>query len=639
MLQLMPAVSCKTKVIATVTRLPEGNQAARIAYVSLEESESTIMTGAMFIAECLKQEGVTKVFGQCGHTNYALIDACYQHGIEYVSFRHEQQAAHAADAYFRVTHKLAVVNVHLSPGMTNAITGVISAAADCTPMLVICGNTPAYNHAREPHQGIRFHQDASQGDIYRPFCKRVWRVDDVKLLEDVMPRALNVAQTGRSGAVLIDVPMNVFSAQINAEAVTVARRPSYGRAAGSRAGIDEAACLLLAAAKPVIFAGNGVLLSEACDELKQLAELLEIPVATTLMGKGAFPERHQLALGTTGIWGTRVANEITKEADVVLAIGTGFGEADCSSWKPEHTFAIPPARLIQIDIDPQEIGKIYPVEVGIVGDARDTLRELIARLRGEKPLAATASARKSELDRRKRDWDAELVASQTNEDKPIHPARLLAELSKAAPEDAIFVTDVGWNKNGAGQQLKCSLPGTFITSGGMATMGFSPAAAIGAKIGVPDRKVICLVGDGGFLSVIGALTTAVELDVPVLWVLFNNFCFSTILSVGKRYFKNTYGTEFTKPDGTPYNPDFMLLAKSFGIESDLVVEPSELGAALEKALKANVPYLLEVRTRGDVPMPRTGYWDIADFLVGGNGPAEEVLNVSHAADKIETPVG
>ena len=596
------------------------------------------MTGAMFIAACLKQEGVIKVFGQCGHTNYALIDACHQHGIEYVSFRHEQQAAHAADAYFRVTHKLAVVNVHLSPGMTNAITGVISAAADCTPMLVICGNTPAYNHAREPHQGIRFHADASQGDIYRPFCKRVWRVDDVKLLADVMPRALNVAQTGRSGAVLIDVPMDVFSAQLEAEAVTVARRPSYGRAAGSSAGIDEAACLLLAATRTVIFAGNGVLLSEACDELKQLAELMEIPVATTLMGKGAFPELHPLALGTAGIWGTRVANQTTKEADVILAIGTGFGEADCSSWNPAHTFSIPPSRLIQIDTDPQEIGKIYPVEVGIMGDARGTLRELIARLRGEKPLTATSPARKAELDRRKRDWEAELVASQTNEDKPIHPARLLFELSKAAPADAIYVTDVGWNKNGAGQQLKCSVPGTFITSGGMATMGFSPAAAIGAKIGAPDRKVICLVGDGGFVSVIGALTTAVELNVPVLWVLFNNFCFSTILSVGTRYFRNTYGTAFTRPDGTPYNPDFMLLAKAFGIESDLVIEPADLAPALEKALKANVPYLLEVRTRGDVPMPRTGYWDIADFLVGGNGPLDEVVIPAPATDNIETPV-
>jgi acetolactate synthase-1/2/3 large subunit len=591
------------------------------------------MTGAMFVAQCLKQEGVTKVFGQCGHTNYALIDACYQHGIEYISFRHEQMAAHAADAYFRVSHKLAVLNVHLSPGMTNAVTGVISAAADCTPMLVICGNTPAYNHAREPHQGIRFHADASQGDIYRPFCKRVWRVDDVRLLVDVIPRALNLAQTGCPGAVLIDVPMDVFSAQIDADAVTVSRRPSHGRCAGSSAGVAEAACLLLAAAKPVIFAGNGVVLSEACDELKELAELMQVPVATTLIGKGAFPEEHPMAVGVTGIWGTRAANETTKDADVILAIGTRFGEADCSSWNPAYTFAIPPSHLIQIDIDPQEIGKIYPVEVGIVGDAKETLRELITRVRGEKGFVPNGKVRLQTVDRRKQAWAVELVASQTNDGKPIHPARLLGELSKAAPSDAIFVTDVGWNKNGAGQQLRCSKPGTFITAGGMATMGFSPAAAIGAKLGAPDRKVICLVGDGGFLSVIGALTTAVELGVPVLWVLFNNFCFSTIRTVGVNYFKNSYGTEFTRPDGTPYNPDFTLLAKAFGIEGALVEEPSELSDALKVALAAEGPYVLEVRTRGDVPMPRTGYWDIADFLKGGNGPTED-----QARNEIETSV-
>src|SRR6266446_3089764 len=191
------------------------------------------MTGAMFIAECLRQEGVTKVFGQCGHTNYALIDACYKLGIDYVSFRHEQQAAHAADAYYRVSHKLAVVNVHLSPGLTNALTGVATAAADCTPMLVIAGNTPSYHHAREPHQGIRFHADASQGDIFRPICKRVWRIDDAKFITDVMPRALNVAQTGRPGAVLVDVPMDVFSQPVKAELPnTMKRRATHGRPAG-----------------------------------------------------------------------------------------------------------------------------------------------------------------------------------------------------------------------------------------------------------------------------------------------------------------------------------------------------------------------------------------------------------------------
>jgi acetolactate synthase-1/2/3 large subunit len=576
------------------------------------------MTAALFIAQCLKQEGVTKVFGQCGHTNYALIDACHRLGIEYVSFRHEQLAAHAADAYYRVSHKLAVLNVHLSPGLTNTLTGVASAAADSTPMVIFAGNTPSYHHAREPHQGIRFHADASQGDIFRPICKRVWRVDDAKFFADVMPRALNLAQTGRPGPVLIDVPMDVFSQQIDAQVDTVARRPEYRRFVAPDDGIADAARLLAAAERPAIFAGNGVLLSEAADELRQLAELRSIPVATTLMGKGAFSERHALALGMSGIWGTAVANDTTRAADVLLAVGTAFGEADCSSWDPRFTFAIPPTKLIQIDIEAHEIGKIYPVEVGLVGDAKATLRELIRHLRALGPFHKKEETRLAELAGARAAWEATLTESQQDAGRPIHPARLLHEISQIAPDDAIFVTDVGWNKNGAGQQLKISRPGSFITSGGLATMGFAPGAAIGARLGAPDRKVICLVGDGGLLSAIGAFATAVELGVPVLFVLFNNFCFSTIRTVGTTYFNNAYGTEFTTPDGQPYNPDFPLLAKAFGMGGDLVIDPEDLAPALKKALASDQPYLLEVRTRADVPMPRTGYWDIADFLRVGN---------------------
>lgn len=576
------------------------------------------VTGAMYMAECLRQEGVTKVFGQCGHTNYALIDACHRLGIEYISFRHEQMAAHAADAYFRVTHKLAVLNVHLSPGMTNALTGVATAAADSTPMVVFTGNTPSYHHAREPHQGIRFHADASQGDIYRPICKRVWRVDDAKLLVDVMPRALNVAQTGRPGAVLLDIPMDIFSAHIDMpEQQTSSRRPGYGRSVGAAEGIARAAKLLRGAKSPAIFAGNGVLLSEAWDELRAVAELLGAPVATTLMGKGVIAEDHPLACGATGIWGTRMANDAMRNADVILAVGTAFGEADCSSWRPDQTFAIPPTRLIQVDISPDEIGKIYPVEVGIVGDAQATLRAIKETL-VDSPAITIRGDRVAALQKQRDAWQKELAKDQRNDGVPIHPARLLSEISRVAPEDAVFVTDVGWNKNGAGQQLVTRHPQTFITSGGMATMGYAPAAAIGAKIGLPERKVVALVGDGGFLSVAGSLTTAVELGIPVLWIIFNNFCFSTIRTVGVTYFKNSYGTEFTTPDGKQYNPDFMLLAKSFGLKSALVEQPADLEKALATAFAADEPYLLEVRTRGDVPMPRTGYWDIADFLAHGN---------------------
>ena len=578
-----------------------------------------MMTGAMFMAECLRQEGVTKVFGQCGHTNYALIDACHKLGIEYVSFRHEQMAAHAADAYFRVTHKLAVLNVHISPGMTNALTGVVTAAADCTPMVVIAGNTPSYHHAREPHQGIRFHADASQGDIYRPVCKRVWRVDDAKLLHDVMPRALNVAQTGRPGAVFLDIPMDVFSAHVEPPIhATTRRRPADGRTGAAPASLTEAAELLGGARSPAIFAGNGAVLSEAAGELRILAESLGAPVATTLMAKGIIPDEHPLACGMSGIWGTRVANDVMRGADVLLAVGTVFGEADCSSWRPEYTFAIPPTRLVQIDIDPQEIGKLYPVEIGLVGDARTVLRQLNEHLQGTPIASAEVERRTADVQRMRQSWTAELVASQHDDGVPIHPARLLGEIAKVAPKDTIYVTDVGWNKNGAGQQLPVAQPQSFITSGGLATMGFAPAAAIGAKIGQPTRPVVGLVGDGGFLSVCGALTTAVELGIPVVWIIFNNFCFSTIRTVGVTYFKNSYGTEFTTPDGKPYNPDFPMLAKAFGVESARVDNPGDLAEALKIAFSASVPYLLEVRTRGDVPMPRTGYWDIADFLAHGN---------------------
>ena len=575
------------------------------------------LNGAMYIAACLKADGVEKVFGQCGHTNYGLIDACYRHGIEYISFRHEQQAAHAADAYYRVTRKLAVLNVHLSPGMTNAITGVISAAADSTPMIVFAGNTPSYHHPREAHQAIRFHADASQGDLYKPFSKRVWRVDDAKALPDVIPSALRLAQTGRPGVVFIDVPMDVFAQKVEKELPDLKHtRPTYEHPLGNPAGIAAAAKLLAAAKRAVLYAGNGIAISNAQPELRELAELTSIPVATTLTAKGQFPETHELSVGVTGIWGTRAANDCCREADVVLAVGTAFGEADCSSWRPEFTFAIPPSRLVQIDISPQEIGKSYPAEIGIVGDAKLTLRALIEELKKlpRKPDPAYAGV----IAKRKKDWQTEVGQTQAENGKPIHPARLLAEVIKAAPSDAIFVTDVGWNKNGAGQQLRVQTPNSFLTSGGMATMGFAPAAAIGAKIGAPDRKVIGMVGDGGLLSVIGALATAVELNVPVLWILFNNYCFSTIRTVGSTYFNNVYGTEFTTPDGQPYNPDFMLLAKAFGIEADLVIEPDNLAAGLKKAMSAKGPYLLEVRTRGDVPMPRTGYWDIADFLRLGN---------------------
>ena len=266
-----------------------------------------MMTGAMFMAQCLQQEGVTKVFGQCGHTNYALIDACHKLGIEYVSFRHEQLAAHAADAYFRVSHKLAVLNVHLSPGMTNAMTGVVTAAADSTPMMVISGNTPSYHHAREPHQGIRFHADASQGDIYRPFCKRVWRDRrrEVPGGRDAARAERGADRPSRRGAARR--PDGRLLAADRADRSPWPGGRTSRRGGGRPGGVAAARDLLAAARRPLIFVGNGAALSEAwAGTASQVAELSAIPVATTLMAKGVFPEDHALSLRNDRHLGHRV---------------------------------------------------------------------------------------------------------------------------------------------------------------------------------------------------------------------------------------------------------------------------------------------------------------------------------------------
>lgn len=577
------------------------------------------ITGAMFMAQSLKEEGVEKVFGQCGHTNYALIDACQRHGIEYISFRHEQQAVHAADAYYRLSKKIAVLNLHLSPGLTNAITGIATGASDCTPMIVIAGNTQSYHHPREAHQSMRLHTDASQQDLLKPICKRVWRVDQVNWLKDIMHRAFTIALTGRPGAVFIDMPMDMFGEKVSFEPDTIRRRPNFPRSVADPQGLAEAAKLLLNAKNPVIYAGNGVNLSDATEELKEIAETLQAPVATTLVAKGVFNEHSHLGVGISGIWGTGLANETLRNADVVLAVGTAFGESDCSSWDPGYTFDFSNCKLIQIDIQPEEIGKSYGVDVGLVGDAKATLAALKAEVEKNPPRSEDVVAAQAKLTaEREATWKEQLRESQENNGTPIHPARLLKEISDIAPEDTVFVTDVGWNKNGAGQQIEVYQPGAFITSAGMATMGYAPAAAIGAKMGAPHRKVVGMVGDGGLMSVLGALTTAVELDVPVLWILFNNFCYSTIQTVGRTYFNNSYGTLFKGPDGEDYNPDFGKIAESFKIGYSLITEPDDLAEGLKAAFAKDEPYLLEVQTRGDLPMPRTGWWDIHNILEGGN---------------------
>lgn len=579
-----------------------------------------MVNGAEIVAKYLEAEGVEYVFGLCGHTNVALLDALtYKTGIKFVSFRHEQVAAHSADAYFRVTHKPGVVLVHVGPGMTNAVTGVANAALDSSAMIVIAGDIPSFHFGQDPHQEIKLHLDGDQFEIYRPFVKRAWRVHDVKFIPDIIAKAFNISTSGRPGAVMVDVPMDMFSRSCEKAPEDLIKRKVTGkRIRGDSYEIEKAVEKLRAAKNPVVFLGGGVILSDAAEEAVALAEHLGLPVATSLMGKGSIPEDHPLSIGMTGFWGTPLANNMTKEADVIMAIGTRFAETDSSSWLPGYTFNMPPTKLIHVDIDPQEIGKIYPTEIGIIGDAKAVLVSMLECAEESLPQKDWRNEPLvQKIAREKTAWLDSFREHQVSDAVPIRPERILKEVREVLPRDGIILTDVGWNKNGVGQQFPIYQPRTQLAPGGLATMGFGPAGAVGAKLGAPDKAVLALVGDGAFGSVSSVVATAVENDLGIVWLVMNNYGFGVITGLQKRAFGRTSGTEFRRAStGEYYNPDFAMMAKAYGAEGYRIEDPKALKPTLEKAIASGKPTVLDVFMDPGVFVPTTGYWDVNDIFQG-----------------------
>ncbi|MGH9575025.1 MAG: thiamine pyrophosphate-binding protein, partial [Candidatus Acidiferrales bacterium] len=397
------------------------------------------------LVDYLERLGVDVVFGLCGHTIIALLDALGKSRVRFISMRHEQVAAHAADGYARASGKPGVLLTHLGPGLTNATTGVANAALDSIPMVVIAGDIPSYYYGRHPHQEVNLHKDADQYDIYRPFCKRVYRVDRVADLPRIVERAFHLCTTGRPGPVLVDVPMDILSADLPVGSFHK-EPPPVAASTIDQSAVARIIDVLASAERPLIYAGGGVISAHATRALASLAEALEVPVAHTLMGKGCLPDGHPLLIGQTGFWGIPIANEMCRNADVIIAVGTRLAEANSSSWNPEFTFSIPPTRLIHVDIDAAEIGRNYPTELGVVADAKSALSALAAAAQG-KSHRARPSLRKKIADGLasfaaswKSEWDSDQF--------PLRPERILGELRKAVPEDGFIVTDVGWNKNG-----------------------------------------------------------------------------------------------------------------------------------------------------------------------------------------------
>jgi acetolactate synthase-1/2/3 large subunit len=575
----------------------------------------------------LEARGVTCVFGLCGHTNIAVLAEMARSKVRFVNVRHEQIAAHMADGYARANKQAAVVLSHLGPGLTNAATGVANAALDSVPMVVIAGDVPTHYHGKHPHQEVNMHADASQFEIYRPFVKRAWRVDQPDLFPEILDKAFTLAESGRQGPVLIDVPMDIFSREVDVARFERVRRNTR---ALNRPALDEDTAgeivkTLLAAKHPVVYAGGGVLLADASRELRELVDHLQIPVAHTLMGKGALPDDHPFVLGMTGFWGTRFINEQCRAADWILGLGTRFSEADCSSWEPAYTFNFPPTRLIHIDIDPAEIGRNYPVEIGAIADLKQALTALCRAARKLAPAGVKRPERQAEIAAaRARFLDGNRAHAQSDA-YPMRPERILADVREALPRDACITTDVGWNKNGVGQQFPIYEPGTIFTPGGYATMGFGAPAALGVKLARPERVVVALVGDGGFGQNPALLATAFEGSIAVVWVIMNNHAFGTIAGLEKAHFGTTFGTVFEK-DGKPYSPDYAAIARAYGVDGVKIATASEFKPALERAIKANRPCVIDVVMQNE-PVPTAGHWNIMDIYSPGK-------NVHHASTDI-----
>jgi acetolactate synthase-1/2/3 large subunit len=572
----------------------------------------------------LERRGVEYVFGLCGHTVIAFLDALSRSSsVKYISFRNEQIATMAADGYARIKKKAGVVMCHLGPGITNTVTGVANASFDSIPMVIIAGDVPRYYYGKHPHQEVNLHADASQYEILKPIVKRAWRVDDAEAMPEVLDKAFRLAESGRPGPVLISVPMDVFSEEIEEDlfartyldshqTIKPALAPSAAKAIAKK---------LVEAKKPVIHAGGGILLAGASKELLDLVEFLDIPVSRTLMGQGCISDTHPLMLGQTGFWGLEYTHRYTANADVLLGLGTRFAEADSSSWYPGVTFDMKKTEFLQIDIDPAEIGRNYPVSIGAIADLKEALVQILEEAKKMCPEGIKRPELRETIRKNRSAFREANIAISEDGRFPMTPQRILKDVKETIPEDAIIFTDVGWNKNGVAQQFDITLPGTIHHSSGLATMGFGASALLGGKLAAPDKVVITLVGDGGFGINPSSLATAVEQDIPVVWIVMNNSAFGTIAGLEYSHYKTKFGTVFTTPDGKPYSPNWAEVAKAYGVEAIRIDSAENFRPALEQALASNKPFLLDVPME-NIGVPTPGCWNINDIYT----PKANVIN-------------
>ena len=533
--------------------------------------QGTKITGAEIIVECLKREGVKHIFGYPGGVVLNIFDVLHdEKELKLILTRHEQGAVHAADGYARASGKPGVVLVTSGPGATNTVTGIATASMDSVPLVVMCGQVPTLLIGNDAFQ------EADIVGITRPCTKYNFLVKDVNDLAQTLREAFYIATTGRPGPVLIDLPKDVTSGKTDfhwPESVDV--RSYKLKQEGNIYMIKQAAHAIAKARKPVIVAGGGVIISGASKELKEFAQTTEIPVSMTLMGLGGFPGSHRLSLGMPGMHGTYYANKAIQEADLLIAVGMRFD--DRVTGKTD-AFA-PHAKIIHIDIDPTSIKKNVRVDIPIVGDCKKVL-SVLNKVIKEEIKEQWAEIRKSWL-RQVDDWRAERPLTYAHSADIIKPQYVVETIYELTKGDAIITTEVGQNQMWSAQFYKYDKPRTFLSSGGLGTMGYGFPAAIGAQLAFPDRLVIDIAGDGSIQMNIQELATAVINKLPVKVAILNNRYLGMVRQWQELFFGERYS--HTSLDVVP---DFVKIAEAYGAVGLRATKPSEVEPVLKEAFRA-----------------------------------------------------
>jgi len=527
------------------------------------------MTGAQILIECLKREGVEVMFGYPGGQVLPLFDKIYDSDIRFILVRHEQGAAHAADGYARATGKPGVCIATSGPGATNLVTGIANAYMDSIPMIAITGQVKTFLIGNDAFQ------EADVTGITRPITKHNYLVKDVKDLARIVREAFFIASTGRPGPVLIDIPSDIQLQDtefIWPESVDIrSYKPTYFGHPGQ---IKKAAKLITASKKPIIYAGGGIITSGAHRELKELAEKIQAPVTMTLMGLGGFPGTHELSLRMLGMHGTAYANHAIMESDLIIAVGARFDDRVTGRL---DAFA-PDAKIIHIDIDPSSISKNVKVDVPIVGDAKNILGQLLEEINKVPDTADWLKTIES--------WKKKNPLAY-KEGSKIKPQYVIEQIYEATKGEAIITTEVGQNQMWAAQWYKYTNPRTFISSGGLGTMGFGFPAAMGVKFGCPDRTVFDIAGDGSIQMNIQELATCVCNKINVKVAILNNGYLGMVRQWQELFYKKRYSHTCIT------GPDFVKLAESYGAAGIRVTKKEEVRSAIEKAISINNTVLID----------------------------------------------